>query len=227
MTDVKNKLYFGYDIEISASTDNKFKVAFKPLSINPNKLAKVENLTAFSLSKYPDEMTIADGDIISFDTLENPQTKVRLSDLIKVTRESRTWGSYFPNLSPAKDFTIDDVQLQATNLEAFINGKKVGQVRGIAGHFLSFYVQDKGQFIFSLFPKNGFDFKKIGVIEDNKLTFTYNGDSYKLVSTSPFVGIGGNWNVWILHNPDYKSTLKSPLGFSAGDDIKSMIRTKS
>jgi hypothetical protein len=219
LTDHKNKLYFGYDLEVSATADNsKFKVTFRPLSLNPNKFLKVNNFTAFSIDKYPEEMIVEDGDIISFDTLENPQAKVRFSDLIKVTRQRKTSGDNIIELQPAKDFTM-----QATNLEAFINDKKVAQVPSLSGSNLSFYFQGKGRFILSIFPRKDFNLQKIGVVEDNKLSFTFNGDNYKFVSSSPIIGSGGKWNVWVLHDPDYKPVNQTTSQFESGE-IEDLFR---
>lgn len=219
LTDHQNKLYFGYDLEVSATTDNsKFKVAFRPLSLNPNKFEKVTNFTAFSIDKYPEEMIVEDGDIISFDTLENPQAKVKFTDLIKITRQRKTSGGHFTDLQPAKDFAM-----QATNLEAFINDKKVAEVGSLSGSNLSFYFQDKGRFILSIFSRKGFNLQKIGVIENNKLSFTFNGDNYKFVSSSPIIGSGGKWNVWVLHDPNYKPANQTTSQFDAGD-IEDLFR---
>jgi hypothetical protein len=213
LTDHKNKLYFGYDLEVSATADDsKFRVAFRPLSLNPNKFVKVTNFTAFSIDKYPEEMLVEDGDIISFDTLENPQAKIKFSDLIKVTRQRKLPGHNITELQPAKDFTM-----QATNLEAFINDKKVAQVSSLSGSNLSFYFQDKGRFIMSIFPRKGFNLQKIGIVEGNKLSFTFNGDNYKFVSSSPIIGSGGKWNVWVLYDPNYKPSDRTTSQFESGE----------
>jgi hypothetical protein len=213
LTDPKNKLYFGYDLEVSATADNsKFKVAFRPLSLNPNKFLKVTNFTAFTIEKYPGEMIVDDGDIISFDTLENPQAKVKFSDLIKITRQRKTSGGQITELQPAKDFTM-----QATDLEAFINDKKVAEAASLSGSNLSFYFQGKGRFIMSVFPRKGFNLQKIGIIEDKKISFTFKGDNYRFVSSSPIIGSGGRWNVWVLYDPDYKPANRANSQFDAGE----------
>jgi hypothetical protein len=144
--------------------------------------------------------------------LENPQAKVKFSDLIKVTRQRKTSASQSTELQPAKDFTM-----QATNLEAFINDKKVARVESLSGSNLSFYFQGKGRFIMSLFPRKNLNLQKIGIIEDNKLSFAFAGDNYKFVSGSPIIGSGGKWNVWVLHDPDYRPTNQTTSQFEAGD----------
>lgn len=228
----KNKIYFGYDLEIAPQAEKgKFKVSIKPLSINPNKvgkeLANFDNLIAQVLPKYPDEILLEDGDTITLEILENPQTQTKILDLIKITTENLNGGNYFLERQAARDFTIDDVELRLTNFEAFVNGEKIGKGGGgMSGANIYFYLQSKGRFIMSPFPRQGFDLQKIGVIEDNKISFTFNGDNYKFVSTSPILGTGGKWNLWVLHDPNYRSTFapKSPSEFGATDNIKFLFK---
>ncbi len=227
MTDKKNKLYFGYDLVVEPQSEkNKFKVSIKPLSINPNKLLKVDNFTAQVLPKYPEELLIDEGDIITLEILENAQTRVKIFDLIKITTENLRGGNYFLERKPARDFTIDDVELQLTNLEVFINGERIEKGGGMSGANIYYYFRNKGRFIMSTFPRQGFDLQKIGVIEGDKISFTFNGDNYKFVSTSPVLGTGGKWNLWVLHDPNYRSTLSpnSPSEFGAADNIKFLFK---
>ncbi|HET6893161.1 MAG TPA: hypothetical protein VFH31_18800, partial [Pyrinomonadaceae bacterium] len=44
---------------------------------------------------------------------------------------------------------------------------------------------------------------KVGLIEDNKISFAWNGVSYEWVSREPIVGSGGLWNLWVLHDPNF------------------------
>lgn len=80
----------------------------------------------------------------------------------------------------------------------------------------------------SPFPRKGFDFQKIGTVENNKISFTFNGDNYKFVSTSPVLGSGGKWNVWVLHDSEYRSTFQlspsSPYEYGAADSIESLFK---
>jgi hypothetical protein len=74
---------------------------------------------------------------------------------------------------------------------------------GCAGALLWFYVQDRGRFIFSLVPRAGYEFQKVGVIEDNRIEFTIGGNTYEWLSSSPILAGGGTWNLWVLHDPQY------------------------
>jgi hypothetical protein len=246
ITDWKNKLYFGYDIVVSPQSDkNKFLLSFKPLSINPSKyitlsdspgvtsykhsgegeIVNVDKFAAQILPKYPGDMLVEDGDAITLELLENLQTKVKISDVIKITTASSKGGDFFSERKPVRDFTVDDVELQLTNIEVFVNGEKIGKGGGgVSGANIYFYLADKGRFIMSPFPRKGFNFQKIGVVENNKISFTFNGDNYKFVSTAPVLGSGGKWNLWILHDADYRSSYNlsptSPYEYGAADKIE-------
>ncbi len=230
ITDRKNKLYFGYDIVVTPQTEtNKFVLSFKPLSINPSNFVNIDNLAAQVLPKYPDDILVEDGDTITLELLENPQTKVKISDVIKIATGNSKDGDFFSERKPARDFTIDDVELQLSNLQVFVNGEKIGKGGGgVSGANIYFYFQDKGRFIMSPFLRKGFNFQKIGVIENNKISFTFNGDNYKFVSSSPVLGSGGKWNVWVLHDSKYRSSFQlspsSPYEYGAADIIESLFK---
>src|SRR5213592_3318449 len=74
---------------------------------------------------------------------------------------------------------------------------------GCAGALLWFYVSDRGRFIFSLEPRKGYEFQKVGIIADNRIEFTVDGNHYEWLSSSPIVPQGGTWNLWVLSDPKY------------------------
>ena len=229
ITDLKNKLYYGYDIVIvPQSGTNKFVLSFKPLSINPGKYTNVDNLAPQIIPKFPDEISVEAGDTINLEVLENPQTRVKIYDVIKITDGSASGGDFSSERKPARDFTIDDVEMQLTNMEVFVNGEKIGKGGGgVSGANIYIYLPDKGRFIMSPFPRKGFNFQKIGVAENNKISFSFNGDNYKFVSAAPVLGSGGKWNVWILHDADYRSPYNlSPNSYeqSAADKIEFLFK---
>jgi hypothetical protein len=248
ITDWKNKLFFGYDIVVSPQSEkNKFRLSFKPLSINPSKyvtlanspgvafhkpsdeIVSVDNFATQILPKYPDDILVEDGDMITLELLENPQTKIKISDVIKIATATAKGGDFFSEQKPARDFTVDDVELQLTNLEVFVNSEKIGKGGGgVSGANIYIYLPDKGRFIMSPFPRKGFNFQKIGGVENNKISFTFNGDSYKFVSATPVLGSGGKWNLWVLHDADYRSSYNlspnSSYEYGAADRIEFLFK---
>ncbi|HSK73157.1 MAG TPA: GWxTD domain-containing protein [Pyrinomonadaceae bacterium] len=256
LADRESGLYFGYDLVIeSGSEPNKFKVSFRPLSMTPPETLRLSDLTMRSLPKYPEDLTVEDGDTIALDLLYNPQTKVKIVDLIKITTKkpqssdtslftttasssgfgtkpgtgvgassgtgtssgtgvssgSGTSGGLFSK--PAvRDFTPDDVKMRLTSPKLLINGS-LGAFRGsewkgiIEGSVIYFYIPGKGRFIFSLFPHNNFNFQKNAALESNKITFDSNGERFELISDEPIVNGGGDWNLWVLSDPDFKPNM--------------------
>ncbi len=220
MTDTKNKIYFGYDVVVEKQAESeKFVVTIKPLSKTPaqvmGKYARpVENgpdytkFTPRSLPKFPDPVILNDGDTITLDILENPQTNGKISDIIKVTSKPGRFPSHFSEREKAKDFTIDDVNLLLDAPEILIDGRK-SQLGGRASaNLLWVYFNGKGRFIFSFVPQPGYDFQKTGMILDNKILFDHNGESYEFINKSPVLGLGGKWNLWVMFDPDYKPSHK-------------------
>ena len=82
---------------------------------------------------------------------------------------------------------------------------------GCSGALLWLYIPERGRFIFSLVPREGYDFEKIAVLDENKITFTIDRERYEWVSGTSILPSGGAWNLWVLRDTKY-----TPL-FSAED----------
>lgn len=273
LADRESGLYFGYDLVIESSSEpNKFKVSFRQLSMTPPETLRLSDLTMRSLPKYPEDLTVEDGDTIALDLLYNPQTKVKIVDLIKITTKkpqssdtslftttanasgassksgtglgttsgtsvssgSGTVGGLFSK-SAVRDFTPNDVKLRLTSPKLFINGA-VGNFTGsewegiIEGSVIYVYVPGKGRFVFTLFPKNGFNFQKTAVVESNKITFESNGERYELISDAPIVSTGGDWNLWTLYDQSYRpdlifsSAASGYIEYGAANEVENLLK---
>ncbi|HRH43270.1 MAG TPA: hypothetical protein PKY82_16680 [Pyrinomonadaceae bacterium] len=239
IADKINKIYIGYDIELTPQKDEvKYQVSIKPISINPNSLTNkliklgsidVSGFTSKKLLKYPDGLIINNGDTISLEILENPQTKSKFMDYIKITNKRlKKFGTYFPELVPAsslvaKDFSINDIDLRLWESETFLNDKKIATIQGISGSIIYVYIPQKGRFLFSLSPHTGYDFQKIAVADDEQITFNFGGDKYKITSKDSIIPAYGKWNLWVMHDPNYKPNKTTPE-FGSADDIKYLFK---
>lgn len=224
IVDIKRKVYFGYDLTVTPQAEKrKYKVAIKPLSYDTSGWDYLSQMPAQSLPAYPEEFTVEDGDVITLDILENPLTKAKIYDLIKITDEYRVDGHYFLERKVPLDFTIDKVEMQLRSFELFVNGEKRegGFALNISGKNLYFQLADKGFFVLSPIPREGYNFQKIGVIQDKVIKFTFNSDEYKLVSKIPVLCSGGNWNLWIFHQPARNN---SKFYYGSIDDLKRIIK---
>lgn len=226
LVDAENGIYFGYSIEVSRGAEaNKFNVSIKPLSYksgsNPEaEKAELEKYNAVPLPKFPNEKIIESGDIIRLDLLENPDKKIKVIDYLKISDKSNPFSTSFSELQPTRDFTIDDVYIRLENYELIVNGKFIAKVGGGArAANVYFTVPDKGRFIVSAFPREGYNLQKIGTIIDNKLSFTSDGNKYEIISKSPILSDRGNWHAWILADPNYKPRFhnsKNPNSIETG-----------
>ncbi|HEX8286921.1 MAG TPA: GWxTD domain-containing protein [Pyrinomonadaceae bacterium] len=261
--------YFGYDLVVESTGEtNKFKVSIRPLSINPPEQLRLNDLTASSLPKYPADMIVEDGDTIALDLLVNPQTKVKIVDLIKVTAKKPQADSTLYTTSAsgsgasssnsgfgsgasggtrttvnsqsgnkAQDFTLNDIKMRLTSPKLLVNGTP-SSLRGsewngiIEGSVIYLYVPEKGRFIFSLFPRENFDFQKGALLENNKITFQANGELYELISSAPIVSSNGNWGLWVLNDANYKPDLtfgaasSDHLQYGASDAVEYLLTRK-
>ncbi len=138
------------------------------------------------------------------------------------------------NQQPA-DLKIDAIELKITASVMLVNGKRLLPEKGASGYGVSgapliwFYMPEHGRFILSLTPRDGYDFQKIGTIRDNRITFTLNGNQYDWVSSSRILAVGGGpWNLWVLHDPDYRPdvtlTREVPLQVGAAGRIEYLIK---
>ena len=216
--DSGGSLYFGYTLVVEPiASSRQFRVSVRPLSpedeqelrarksfqtrrIHPN-----YNSAALSRAAAAPQI-IADGDTFALDVLVNPETGDKITDFVTVSQsESRLRETSIAESAP-RDFTLEDVMLKMINYQLYVNGELVagGKRSGAAaGPVIWFHLTERGRFIFSLRPHEGYDFQKIGTIEHNKMKFTLNNDRYEWVSDVPIVDTGGPWNLYVLHDPNY------------------------
>jgi hypothetical protein len=186
--------------------------------------------TETSLPNYPEDFVLADGDTVRLDILENPQTSTKITDVIRITSKSEGFTMITSDDKPIKDFSIDDVIFRLERPRIYINEKEYKTNATIAGNVSWIYIRGKGRFIFSIKPITGYDFQKIGAVKNNQVTFEHNGESYKFICKSPVVGHGGNWNLWVMHDPSYRPNYdvseEDPFTFGAAGSIRNVFNMK-
>ena len=220
LTDAQKNVVFGYDLWINADPiAKKFSLAVLPADeafrrtflkdFTPTR----PNGPFATFPKSTTPQTLDDGDAVSLDLLVNNESGVRIVDVVSVTFNRSTLRESYLDSAP-KDFTLEAVALAVKNYSLTINGNLVGQSKstiGVTGALLWFYVPERGRFIFSLVPREGYDFEKIAVLDENRIVFTVNGERYEWLSSATILPTGGAWNLWVLHDTNY-----TPLFGSAG-----------
>ena len=187
--------------------------------------------TEKALPNYPEDFVVNDGDTISLDILENAKNNTKITDLIKISSKSEGFNYYsFNDDKPARDFTLDDVIFRMEQPKVYINDKEYKTNTTVAGNVSWIYIKGKGRFIFSIKPQPGFNFQQIGTIRNNKFSFEFNGEKYRFVSKSPIVGMGGNWNLWVMHDSDYQTSYElseeNPFAFGAVGRVENLFNRR-
>lgn len=205
---------FGYDLWISSSRltkefrivvkplDSRFATEFRTRNVDSRGAARFETIS--TVPGASEQQTLTDGDALSLDLLVNHSTGEKIVDVVKVAFDRSSLEAN--ELRPPRDFTLEALELSVSNHRLLINGKlaAAGKSSNItSGALLWFSVQDQGRFIFSLVPRAGYEFQKIGVVEGDRIEFTFNGDRYEWLSSVPIVGVRGRWNLWVLADPKY------------------------
>ena len=215
LQDTGGRFIFGYDLWVAPNPASKqFKLVVRPLDPrfesklragNPNEGNPPQSEVISTFPHPTEPQTLDDGDAFSLDLLINQSTGVKIVDVVRVSFDrSKIWDNN-PRMIP-RDFTLDAVELSVKDYRLLVNGNVIAvgrSTKGCAGTLLWFYVPDRGRFIFSLVPREGYQFQKVGVIEDNRIEFTVNGNHYEWLSSSSILPGGGIWNVWVLHDPNY------------------------
>jgi len=236
LVDAQGNFVFGYDLVVEpVAATKQFKVSVKPLSVEFEEQLRSRQpatttsaatprapQTVSTLPRQSGAQLVDDGDAFALDLLVNSETGVKIVDVVKVSFDrAKLWNAPSRSL-PLRDFTLGNVELAMRDYKLHINGELVGggarPARGCEGALVWFYVPERGRFIFSLIPREGYDFKKIGVIENNKISFKSGGDLYEWTSTAPVVGTssGGSWHLWVLHDAAYVSDFDSQEQIAGG-----------
>ncbi len=218
LVDTEGRAVFGYDLFVTAnSTLKQFTVAARPLDSQfasrllartgiQQSSAKIATLPQSSESQLLD-----DGDAFSLDLLINPDTGIKIVDVVKVTFDRANLWNPNPRTVP-RDFTLDAVQLSIKEYQLLVNGEVIStgkSTSGCSGTLVWFYVPNRGRFIFSLVPRDGYQFQKVGFVANNKIEFTVGSDHYEWISSAPVLSDSGAWNLWVLHDPMYTPLLPS------------------
>src|SRR5215213_4925306 len=212
LTDAQKNVVFGYDLWVNADPiTKKFSLAVLPAD-EAFRRTFLKDFTPTRpngpFATFPRSTTpqmLDDGDAVSLDLLVNDESGVRIVDVVSVTFDRATLREGSLESAP-KDFTLDAVALAVKNYSLTINGNLVGKSKstiGATGALLWFYVPERGRFIFSLVPREGYDFAKIAVLDGNRVEFTVNGERYEWLSSESILPNGGTWNLWVLHDTNY------------------------
>jgi hypothetical protein len=233
--DKKDELYFGYELLVEpVAATRQFRVSVRPLSAEYEQTLRARRAfqnsrlhPSYNASAFDSRpQLIGDGDTFALDVLRNPRTGMKVVDFVTVSHDDPRFQQARASEGPPRDFSLADVPLKVTNYKLLVNGESAWRsTGGCSGPLVWFSLADRGRFIFSLTPRPGYDFKKVGTVEHNKISFAWGEDRYEWVSALPVVGTGGNWSLWVLHDPGYSFDLyDKPGGGEGGPSVEQTMR---
>lgn len=220
LVDEQGQFVFAYDLVITEDESKRFGVSAQPLDPSFEQTLRAGNPAAFqkaassglpTLARATEQQKVADGETVALDLLINEPLGVKVVDYVTVASERSRLSPSRPS-RPARDFGIHNVELAIKDYKLYVDGQPLltSGLSNCTGAMVWFSLPERGRFIFSLVPYEGYDFRKVGVIEDNKISFTWKGVSYEWVSHEPIVGSGGLWNVWVLYDEDFVDIFERP-----------------
>ena len=232
LTDAQNNVVFGYDLWINSDPiSKKFSLAVLPAdeafrrTFLKDYTPTRTNASFATFPKSTSPQTLDDGDAVSLDLLVNNESGVKIVDVVSVTFDRATLREGYLESAP-KDFTLDAVALSMKNYSLTINGNLVGKSKsniGVEGALLWCYVPERGRFIFSLVPREGYNFAKVAVLDGNRIEFIVDGEHYEWLSSASILPNGGTWNLWVLRDTDYVpmfgATLIPPRSTQKGPNV--------
>jgi hypothetical protein len=250
LIDPKRGLYYGYDVRLSkAAAADQIVVAVQPLdSVVESRFREVlwndyckdcgtPRPVASVRQQYPQPQVVSLGDTLTLDLLADDRSGELISE--HITSVAFRDPTRRMQVFPALDLKAEFVNLQMAKSQLFVNGRsalkeEMNPSASVQGPVVWAEFPGRGRFFLSLARQAGYDFKKIGVVSENKVSFVIDGDRYEWVSSGPIATPGpvppfGNaqsWNVWVLYDRDFASSGDCQCAMGAGLDTRARLRLK-
>jgi hypothetical protein len=254
LMDTNRGLFYGYDIEIAKGDGpERFVVAIKPLAPAVEQEFRQGRWSDFcrncrppqpmssSSQRFPEPRTVSTGDTLSIDVLADERSGELMTDRVTFAAPRRA-AAGTRVLSP-RDLRAELVDLQMAEPRLLVNGKPGWEdsVEGrpdnnggsVQGDVVWTGLPGRGRVFLSLAPRPGYDFRKIGTVAGDRISFTIEGDRYEWISQGAVATAGPvppfnsvqSWYVWVLHDPEYRPA-RSGNAVGAGFDARAENRLK-
>ena len=210
--DPANCAYFGYEMVVKPADEGRIEVRLGPLGAKgeeqvrrqlqnwPNTPCRSPRAVS-PVPKFPPHATLDDGEGLSIDLLANAQSGATLTDRIRVTRRSSI--PYTHSDEPARDLRLEDLSFGVSPRgRLLIDGQEQPNAgAGCRGTLVyMWFPKTRERFVLSLVPRQGFDFRKVGLADQDRLTFAWDGVRYEWIGQEPVVGPGVRSPVWVLRD---------------------------
>lgn len=237
-TDAASCTYFGYGIAARPAAKGRIEVHLGALTpeaeeelrehVVDSRGAKCAAAQAVTpVPRFPPPTLLADGEGLSIDLLTNPSTGATLTERIRVSRRAIV----VPELpGPVRELRLEDLPLGVTPRgRILIDGKEEANQCGSRGTLIYFFLPKRQErFVFSLVPRDGFDFRKVGLGDVDRITFSWEGTRYQWIGEEPVVGPGLRFPVWVLKDDQDPPLGRRGDGLACGAETpESLLRKRS
>lgn len=205
--DRERRIVFGYELLAErVSPGDTFHVLVKPLTAEYLRNHPTETLApgydAQHLPTFDSERElplIVAGDQASIDLPTS--SGANLTDTVQVSLE--TMQQMRAQEAATSTYRYFDMR----NLKVFLNGKLItpdANRGGVAGEHILLYLPGHGAFVFTNEPLPAYSSQRLGYVNGNKLSFSFEADNYECVTDAPILPRVENAEVWVIHDPDYQ-----------------------
>lgn len=229
VSDQSAKKFFGYDAKIREVTGSpgEYSIDLRPLSIGAERigLPRPEAWTAWPPPVYRAPPSVRHNDKLEFVLMTNPATGQSLVERITVKTDGKP-VSLRP-LVPAREFKLEDVELEISDMELTINGRPAdlgGGGGGMRGSPTWLYLVNRGRFVFSLLPRLDLGMQRAGEIRGEEMSFRIGDNDYVIKSSRQIAPGAGAYHLYVYHDPGWVPRHRENLILGAGGTLEGLTK---
>ena len=229
VSDQNTKRFIGYDATIREVTGSpgEYSLDLRPLSIGAERigLPRPEAWTAWPPPAFHAPPRIRHNDKLEFTLMTSPATGQRLIERITVKTDGRPVT--LRPLVPAREFKLEDVELEIADMDLTINGQPAdlgGGGGGMRGSPIWLYLASRGRFVFSLSPRLDLGMRRAGEIRGEEMSFRIGGNAYLIKSSRQIAPGAGAYHLYVYHDPGWVPQQRENFILGAGGTLEGLTR---
>lgn len=198
--------FFGYAVKATPVAAGRFRLEVGPLTSEVlERLAKTvrpdgRQLVGESLAiEYPPPVEVGADEPLLLELMVNPTTGEKLSDVIRITAETK--ASPGPHRLAVKAAVLK------------VNGVTQPWSGGASGRYVYFALPGRGRFVVSLDEDAGYSFAPATLEGNRTVTFAAEGDTYEWTSAEPVVATAPvPERLWVWHDATFSFGGRCAIG---------------
>lgn len=229
VSDQNTKKFFGYDAQIRevTSSPGEYSLDLRPLSIGAERigLPQPETWTAWPPPAYHAPPRVRHNDKLEFVLMTSPATGQRLVERITIKTDGKP--VILRPVVPAREFKLEDVELEISDMELTINGQRAdlgGGWGGMRGKSIWLYLAGRGRFVFSLSPRIDLGMQRAGEVRSEEMSFRIGGNDYLIKSSRQIAPGAGAYHLYVYHDPAWVPRQRENFILGAGGTLEGLTK---